>query len=46
LKESNRRNELVPEIQRYEEMIKQMHLHIEEGAKSIQKEEDKNAELT
>ena len=23
-----------------------MHLHIEEGAKSIQKEEDKNAELT
>jgi hypothetical protein len=46
MKERERKDQLVPEIQRYEEMIKQMHLHIEEGSKSIQKEEEKNVELT
>ena len=46
MKEQNERDRLRPEIVRFEEMIKQMQLQIEDGSKSIQKEEEKNHELT
>lgn len=45
MKEQNERDRLRPEIARYEEMIRLMQLQIEEGAKSIEKEEHKNQEL-
>lgn len=46
MKEQNERDRLRPEIVRFEEMIKQMQLQIEDGSKSIEKEEEKNTELT
>jgi chromosome segregation ATPase len=46
MKEQNERDRLRPEIVKFEEMIKQMQLQIEEGGKSIAKEDEKNQELT